>query len=167
MTSLAFVVVAVISAFAPVQSMVLRMGHQSHNVQLFVIKLAITECRVPVECRESVQKSLVEEHQVPECAEMEYSTMMDCLDQVILSRTNATDLNARTSRVCCEAIEDVTRTCRVACRSALNSPTLNPDHKLNRIRMLCEGSDAPGDYGVLKCLATTAEWLKEKYALRK
>uniref|UniRef100_A0A915E1F0 Uncharacterized protein n=1 Tax=Ditylenchus dipsaci TaxID=166011 RepID=A0A915E1F0_9BILA len=131
----------------------------------WLIKLALTRCKIPSSCWNSVERSLTEDKQVSVCQHMDFYVMMDCLDQIVLSRTNATDLNAKTGSVCCETISDVSISCQVACRSALYAPTLTHEKKKNRIRSICDPTGTEGDGKVLNCLDTTSDWLREKYKL--
>ncbi|KAI3415854.1 hypothetical protein GPALN_005424 [Globodera pallida] len=133
----------------------------------FIVRTALTECAVPHDCVFGVEKALLNCTQVPQCNASDYFELLKCLDLIILTRTNLTELNSRAGRVCCE-IEEVSLPCRLACRSALFAPTLSHHQKQKRIEMVCHrghGNEIRGDRGVLNCLQTTRQWLPQRHKL--
>uniref|UniRef100_A0A914HCS6 Uncharacterized protein n=1 Tax=Globodera rostochiensis TaxID=31243 RepID=A0A914HCS6_GLORO len=133
----------------------------------FIVRTALTECAVPQDCVFGVEKALLNCTQVPQCNASDYFELLKCLDFIILTRTNLTELNSRAGRVCCE-IEEVSLPCRLACRSALFAPTLSHHQKQKRIEMVCHrghGNEIRGDRGVLNCLQTTRQWLPQRHKL--
>ncbi|KAI1730128.1 hypothetical protein Ddc_02812 [Ditylenchus destructor] len=144
-----------------------QMRHRrfAQTPQGYLITLALSDCKIPPPCAKSVEKSLYEQRQVPNCEETDYHQMMDCLDHVILSRTNATHLTSKAGKVCCDAISGVSLECQVACRSALYSPTLSHDKKRSRIQTVCDKFDEGGDAKALHCLKTAPLWLSVKHRM--